>query len=253
MSTRRRVPRWASTLLRVVVSGSVLAFLVVRAQPGQIWQAWRAIDLPLLGLALLMQLAGLAISAAKWGVLLAAQGRRQPLRWLFGAYLVGQFVGNVLLTTIGGDAVRAVQLGRRIGSYGEAGASIFLERLTGFLALSLIANAALAAGVLVSGGAALATTPALTLLALALGLGALAALGVALAAPWLQRALGLRLPRLLQARWRAPPRCWRPTRRAAGGWRWCCSCRCCSSRCGSRCTPCAGWRWASMRRCCCMR
>lgn len=199
MSTWRRVPRWASTLLRVVVSGSVLAFLVVRAQPGQIWQAWRAIDLPLLGLALLMQLAGLAISAAKWGVLLAAQGRRQPLRWLFGAYLVGQFVGNVLPTTIGGDAVRAVQLGRRIGSYGEAGASIFLERLTGFLALSLIANAALAAGVLVSGGAALATTPALTLLALALGLGALAALGVALAAPWLQRALGPRLPRPLQA------------------------------------------------------
>ncbi len=197
MSNAAPARRWPLTLLRVAVSGGLLVYLVGRAQPALIWQSWRAIDLPLLGLALLMQLAGIAISAAKWGVVLRARGRGQPLRWLFGAYLVGQFVGNVLPTTIGGDAMRGVQLGRRIGSYGEAGASIFVERLTGFLALSLIANAALAASVLAP--TALATTPALRWLALGFGLAAIGALAGALAAPWLERAFGPRLPERARA------------------------------------------------------
>ncbi len=61
--------------------------------------------------------------------------------WLLGAYLAGQFANNFLPTTVGGDALRIAQLGRRIGSYSQASASVFVERLTGFLALSLLANA----------------------------------------------------------------------------------------------------------------
>lgn len=194
MSEPKPARRWASLLLRVLVSGGLLIYLVRQAQPAQIWQVWRTIDLPLLGLALMMQFGGIALSAVKWGVILQAQGQRLPFRWLFGAYLVSQFVGNVLPTTIGGDALRAVQLGRRIGSYGQAGASIFVERLTGFLALSVIANAALVASLILP-GAAYTTTPALRWLAIGLGLVALAALLGAASAPWLLRVFGPRLPR----------------------------------------------------------
>ncbi|MBS1965574.1 MAG: flippase-like domain-containing protein [Chloroflexi bacterium SZAS-1] len=196
MSTAPRKRRWPLTLLRVLVSGGLLIYLVRQAQPAQIWQVWRTINVPLLGLALLLQLAGIALSAAKWGIILNAQGQRLPFRWLFGAYLVGQFVGNVLPTTIGGDAMRAVQLGRKISSYAQAGASIFIERLTGFLALSLIANAALLAVVL--SGETLNTTPALRWLALGLGVAAIGALLGAIAAPWLQRTVGTYLPHRVQ-------------------------------------------------------
>lgn len=138
--------RRLSVPLRVIVSGALLAVLVLQSDPARIWALLRAIDLRLFGMALLLQLAGVVLSAAKWGVLLRYQGQRVPLRWLVGCYLVGQFVGTFLPTVVGGDALRVAQLGRRIESYAQASASIFVERVTGFLALCCIAGAAIVFG-----------------------------------------------------------------------------------------------------------
>ena len=132
--------------LRVIVSGALLAVLVLQSDPARIWALLRAIDLRLFGLALLLQLAGVVLSAAKWGLLLRYQGQRVPLRWLVGCYLTGQFVGTFLPTVVGGDALRIAQLGRRIDSYAQASASIFVERVTGFLALCCIAGGAIVFG-----------------------------------------------------------------------------------------------------------
>jgi uncharacterized membrane protein YbhN (UPF0104 family) len=129
--------------LRVLLSGALLAVLIWRAHPAAVWAAWRSVNIWLLALAAVLQFAGVALSAAKWGLLLRARGQRLPFRFLLGNYLAGQFANNFLPTTVGGDALRVAQLGRRIGSYSQASASVFLERLTGFLALSLIACAAL--------------------------------------------------------------------------------------------------------------
>jgi uncharacterized protein (TIRG00374 family) len=93
--------------------------------------------------AIALQLVGIALSSLKWHTILAAHGQHQPYGWLLRTYLVGQFANNFLPTGVGGDAVRAVQLGRRIGSYSQSSASVFVDRLTGFLALSFIANVAL--------------------------------------------------------------------------------------------------------------
>jgi uncharacterized protein (TIRG00374 family) len=143
---------------------------------------------------LLIQLAGIALSAAKWGLVLDIRGQRQPYPWLLGVYLAGQFANNFLPTGIGGDALRAVQLGRRIGSFSQASASVFLERLTGFLALSLIANLALGLSVSDGAGAALATTPELRLLAALASLSSIAAIVVCFNAPRVLRLFGPYLP-----------------------------------------------------------
>ncbi|GAB4211901.1 MAG: hypothetical protein OHK0022_46980 [Roseiflexaceae bacterium] len=186
----------ALNLLRIVVSGALIALLVAQAGPRQIWQVWQGIDLRLLALALLLQLLGIALSAAKWGVLLRARGQAQPFRWLFGLYLIGQFASNFLPTVVGGDAVRVLQLGRRIGSYSAASASVFLERLTGFLALAALANLALLA--------LLQTRPAgvnqpLLLLTVGFGLAALAALLAVFWAAAFQRVIGRYLPAFARA------------------------------------------------------
>ena len=133
--------RWQTIAmpLRIIVSVSLLVWLVMMADPARVWAAWRAADLRLIGMALLIQLGGVALSAYKWRLLLAGRGQHQPYAWVLAAYLVGQFANNFLPTTVGGDALRVAQLGRRIGSYAEAAASVFLERLTGFVALSAIA------------------------------------------------------------------------------------------------------------------
>jgi uncharacterized protein (TIRG00374 family) len=187
--------RWRSLLLplRIIISGGLLFYLIWRANPIKVWESWQHVHLRLIGLALLLQFAGVALSAAKWWVLLRARGQRLPYTWLLGAYMAGQFANNFLPTTVGGDALRVAQLGRRIGSFSQASASVFIERLTGFLALSLIVNLALVISYIDVTGTSLVTTPVLRLITVGFTLAAIAAMVASFAAPRLQKLLGPRL------------------------------------------------------------
>lgn len=192
-----RTPGWKRILnpLRYIVSGGLLVYLFWQANPMSIWQIWQQANWSLLGLAFVLQLAGIGLSAAKWGVILKANGKPQPYRWLLGTYLAGQFANNFLPTTVGGDALRAMQLGRRIGSYSQSSASIFLERLTGFLALSTIAVAALVVSYVQVTGTALVTEPWLFWVTLGFALLAIVAAVASFLAPWLHHIVGAYLPR----------------------------------------------------------
>jgi uncharacterized membrane protein YbhN (UPF0104 family) len=53
-------------------------------------------------------------------------------------YLAGQFVSNVLPTTIGGDVLRVSRLSKETGESPATFASVVLERLTGWLVLPVI-------------------------------------------------------------------------------------------------------------------
>jgi uncharacterized membrane protein YbhN (UPF0104 family) len=55
-----------------------------------------------------------------------------------GYYLAGQFVGNVLPSTVGGDVLRVSRAAKSTGSSDVAFASVAIERLTGFVALPLL-------------------------------------------------------------------------------------------------------------------
>ncbi len=190
---RQRTRPWL-IILRLLVSGGLLAVLVWQADPAAIWARWRQANLALLALAVGLQIVAIAISAFKWGVLVRASGRPQPYRWLLAVYFMGQFANNFLPTSVGGDAMRVVALGRRSGSYSEASASVFMERLTGFLALSLIALGALLISSTDLFGLRLVTAPELTITAAAFALLALTATAVAFASPWLMARLGHLLP-----------------------------------------------------------
>ncbi|GAB4432574.1 MAG: hypothetical protein OHK0015_20280 [Chloroflexi bacterium OHK40] len=181
--------------LRFAVSGGLLAFLVWQANPANILATWRAANVGLLALAALLQVACICISAFKWGVLLRANRHPQPYPWLLGIYFVGQFANNFLPTSIGGDATRVLALGRRTGSYAQASASVFIERLTGFLALSLIALGTLLVTSTDLFGLRVVTQPALTWTAAGFAVAALAAAGLSFAAPWLLRRYDRLLPR----------------------------------------------------------
>ncbi len=192
--------RWRTLAmpLRIIVSVSLLGWLIAMADPARVWAAWRAVDLRLIGLAVVIQAGGVALSAYKWQLLLAGRARHQPYAWVLAVYLVGQFANNFLPTTVGGDAVRIAQLGRRIGSYAEAAASVFLERLTGFVALSAIAIGGLlwSAADPASG---LTTAPWLMMLTAGFAMLSLAVLGGSFAAPQVLALAGGRIPAALHA------------------------------------------------------
>ena len=84
-------------------------------------------------------LVGIVLSAWRWQEVLLVFDARVSLRTLTGHYLAGQFVGNVLPSTIGGDVVarRPLLEDHRLRTE-TAFASVVLERLSGILALPVL-------------------------------------------------------------------------------------------------------------------
>jgi uncharacterized protein (TIRG00374 family) len=77
--------------------------------------------------------------AERWRRLLASQGMRERLPWLTRAYLVAYTAGQILPTSIGGDAVRIVETSRRHPSrLGGISAIVLLERALGGAATVLL-------------------------------------------------------------------------------------------------------------------
>lgn len=97
-----------------------------------------------LGGALLLTLAGVVLSAVRWSAVLDALGLHAPFRRLLSLYFAGQFMGNVLPSTIGGDALRVSRLSKDNGEPPTTFASVVLERLTGWVVLPAITLVGLA-------------------------------------------------------------------------------------------------------------
>ncbi len=89
--------------------------------------------LPLIYALLLMNT---TLSSLKWQLLLRADGVRVPLPSLLSSYLIGTFFNLFLPSSIGGDSYRVVEASRH-GGAAKSFASVFADRLTGFLALAI--------------------------------------------------------------------------------------------------------------------
>lgn len=87
-----------------------------------------------------LTLGAIVVSALRWHQVLHALDDRVPLPPLVSYYFAGQFVSNVLPTTIGGDVLRVDRL-RRLQKVDAADsfASVVIERMTGWLVLPVIA------------------------------------------------------------------------------------------------------------------
>src|SRR5215217_436353 len=134
----KRSAKWGLGL-RMVVSAVLLAVLVSRIDfEGAFPKHGHLSTIIFFALAVLTATIGIVLSAWRWQRVLAAFGSPVPLRALTGHYFAGQFVGNVLPSTIGGDVVRVSRGATTTGSGSVAFASVVLERLSGFIALPLL-------------------------------------------------------------------------------------------------------------------
>lgn len=136
-----------SLLLRIVISGGMIAVLLWRAPdvdldrlvpqptPGRL--AWLAV-------AAVLTLVGMVLATLRWKQVLTALGLSAGMGRLFSHTMAGQFVSNVLPTTIGGDVLRVSRLSRDTGESPGTFASVVLERITGWLVLPVITLVGLA-------------------------------------------------------------------------------------------------------------
>jgi uncharacterized membrane protein YbhN (UPF0104 family) len=126
--------------VRLAVSAVLLAVLITKFDADDLVPADRSLPGALAFLCSGIAIMGLSFLLAswRWQRVLAVYGAQVPLRTLLKHYLAGQFVGNALPSTVGGDVLRVSRCARDVGSTEVAFASVVIERLTGFFALPVL-------------------------------------------------------------------------------------------------------------------
>ncbi|HEV3451155.1 MAG TPA: lysylphosphatidylglycerol synthase transmembrane domain-containing protein [Acidimicrobiia bacterium] len=126
--------------LRLVVSAALLAVLVSKIDFEDLVPGHRSLPgaVAFLVAGILLMAASIVLAAWRWQKVLEAFDAFVPLRRLTSHYFAGQFVGNVLPSTIGGDVLRVSRVAGDVGARDTALASVVIERLTGFVSLPLL-------------------------------------------------------------------------------------------------------------------
>ena len=137
--------RWKSGTLYVKGGVSILLLYYVfqKVGWGEVWNEFAGADVFYLVLYIGLGFVATLVSAIKWLVLSRPHGMHASLSRLVLLYMVGYFFNHILPTSVGGDLVRAYELGKYEGKKPEALASVFMERFTGYTILILFAVAAM--------------------------------------------------------------------------------------------------------------
>jgi uncharacterized protein (TIRG00374 family) len=132
----RRPVRVAATL---VLTGLAVAYLAWKIDVEQTWDVLAAASLGWFLLAVAIMTLTVVPMAERWRRLLESRRMGDRLPWLTRAYLVAYTAGQILPTSIGGDAVRIVETARRHpGRLGDVSAIVLLERALGGAATVLL-------------------------------------------------------------------------------------------------------------------
>ena len=102
------------------------------------WETLKGVDVFYLGISLGVGLIMNLLSSYKWQVLLLSRRIVVRLYRLFAIYYIGKFFNLFLPTGMGGDIARIYQLGRLTGTNTESLASVFIERFTGMITLTIV-------------------------------------------------------------------------------------------------------------------
>jgi len=113
----------------LVLTVAAVAYLVWKIDLGKTIDVLRDADLAWFVLAVAIMVLSVPVLAARWGRLLRAHGIAERLPWLTRAYFVSYTAGQVLPTSVGGDAVRIVETSRRHpGRTAVVTGTVLLER-----------------------------------------------------------------------------------------------------------------------------
>jgi uncharacterized protein (TIRG00374 family) len=126
---RRRPVRVAATL---VVTGLATAYIVWQIDLGQTLDILRSASVPYFLTSVAIMVLTVIPMAWRWQRLLAGRGIHDRLPWLIRAYFTAYTAGQVLPTSVGGDAMRIYETSRRHpGHGGPIAGSVLLERALG--------------------------------------------------------------------------------------------------------------------------
>jgi uncharacterized protein (TIRG00374 family) len=123
----------------VVLTAASVAYLVWKINLSTTLDVLADTSLAWFVLSAVIMFVTVPVLAARWGWLLEAHEITERLRWLTRAYFVAYTAGQVLPTSLGGDAVRVVETSRRhTGRTAVVTGTILLERGLGGAATVLL-------------------------------------------------------------------------------------------------------------------
>ena len=131
--------RYARRVGTIVLTAASVAYLVWKINLSTTLDVLADTSLAWFALSAVIMFVTVPVLAARWGWLLEAHGISERLRWLTRAYFVAYTAGQVLPTSLGGDAVRVVETSRRHpGRTAVVTGTILLERGLGGAATVLL-------------------------------------------------------------------------------------------------------------------
>jgi len=138
-------------LLKVVVSGGLLAYLLSRIHPERFLQTFATAKFSYIGLAMLVYLVTQGFSAVRWTALARPLGIKTPFKAMLRYYLIGMFFNLFAPGTVGGDVSRVYYLVRdeEMRAQGHsvttvhATMSVLMDRAIGMVVLVWLGTAGL--------------------------------------------------------------------------------------------------------------
>lgn len=122
-------------LFRIVVTASIFIIILRSIDLDQIWKTLRQARLDLLLVALLMQFGSTSLSAYRWQLIMHNLRFGQFFSFYWRSYFKASFFNQGLPTSIGGDALKVLDVAGQGFRKRDALYGIMLDRITGLAAL----------------------------------------------------------------------------------------------------------------------
>lgn len=128
----RRFPAW---LFRLLVTLLVFYLILCSIDLGHVLRTMAGVDPRLLLAALVLQLLSTLVASWRWHLVMQRLGFGQHFPFYLRSYLKGTFFNQGLPTSIGGDALRVLDVARTGHRKRDAFYGVFVDRLLGLVGL----------------------------------------------------------------------------------------------------------------------
>jgi glycosyltransferase 2 family protein len=135
-----------SVLFRILISIALLVFIFRQVDEKAMLVILKNADKPLLFLSAVVFFLAYPLCLLRWEILLRAAKIYLPLKRVVISYAGGIFFNLFLPSTIGGDLVRSIDLASHTKKPKQVVATVLLDRLSGYIGLSIVAFLAVVLG-----------------------------------------------------------------------------------------------------------
>jgi len=140
MSLNKKLKDFLNFLLRFGVSAALLWFIFTKIDTEQTITVLRSADLSYIGYAALIFIFINSLVLWRWKIFINALNLSVPMIDVVRYFFIGLFGNLFLPSAIGGDAIKIYGLCRKSSQKTRVVASILLDRLSGFAAISAVAT-----------------------------------------------------------------------------------------------------------------